>query len=254
MLKILLSGCNGTMGQVIKNFVVNYKELKIVAGFDKEPEKYDNGFPVFNILKECEEKADVIIDFSHFSAFEEVVDFAQTKRIPLVMATTGLSEKNEDQLVELSKVIPVFRTANMSLGLNVILDLVRKASKVLAETFDIEIIEKHHNKKVDAPSGTALMLAESIDESLGGKMNFVFGRHSKEDRRNKNDIGIHAIRAGSIVGEHSVLYGGIDELVEIKHTALSKNIFAGGAIKAAKYIACKESGYFNMEKLLEDNQ
>ena len=193
MLNIFLSGCNGTMGQVIKHFVKNDKSIKIIGGFDKEPNKYINDFPVFNNLNEWKEKADVIIDFSHFSAFEEVINFARTRKIPLVMATTGLSKKNEDQLVELSKDIPVFRTANMSLGLNVILDLVRRASKILAETFDIEIIEKHHNKKVDAPSGTALMLAESIKSSLGGEMNFVFGRHTKEDNRGKNDIGIHAI-------------------------------------------------------------
>jgi 4-hydroxy-tetrahydrodipicolinate reductase len=254
MLKILLSGCNGTMGQVIKNFAADNQHIKITAGFDKDPKKYNNDFPVYSDMHLCHEDADVIIDFSHFSAFEDVTDYAKQRRLPLVMATTGLNEENEDQLKELSKQIPVFRTANMSLGVNVILDLIRRASKTLSDTFDIEIIEKHHNKKVDAPSGTALMLAQGIDDALEGKSNFVFGRHTKQDHREKKDIGIHAIRGGTIVGEHSVLYAGMDELIEIKHTALSKNIFAGGAIKAAKYIVNKKNGYYNMEKLLEENQ
>ena len=200
------------------------------------------------------EEADVIIDFSHYSAFDDITNFAKERRLPIVMATTGLSKENEEYLRTLSKEIAIFRSANMSLGINVILDLVRRATKTLAESFDIEIIEKHHNKKVDAPSGTALMLADAVDQSLEESSHRVFGRHGKNEKREKKDVGIHAIRGGTIVGEHTVLYAGMDELIEIKHTALSKNIFAVGAIKAAGFIAGKNSGYYNMEKLLNENQ
>ncbi|HZK26685.1 MAG TPA: 4-hydroxy-tetrahydrodipicolinate reductase [Thermoclostridium sp.] len=253
MLKILLSGCNGTMGQVIKNFIAEHREIKIIAGFDQDPKRHNNNFPVYSDIHLCQEDADVIIDFSHFSAFENITNYAKQRKLPLVMATTGLNEENENQLRQLSKEIPVFRTANMSLGVNVIMDLIRRASKTLADTFDIEIIEKHHNKKVDAPSGTALMLAQCIDQALEGETNFIYGRHTKQDHRDKKDIGIHAVRGGTIVGEHSILYAGIDELIEIKHTAFSKNVFAGGAIKAAKYIASKENGYYTMEDILAKN-
>lgn len=240
------------MGQVIKDFIANDESVEIAAGFDQDPKRCSNDFPVYTDMDLCQEDADVIIDFSHFSAFENIIHYAKQRKLPLVMATTGLDEEHEEQLKALSKEIPVFRTANMSLGVNVIMDLLRRASKALADTFDIEIIEKHHNKKVDAPSGTALMLAQCIDQALEGQTNFVYGRHTKEDHRDKKDIGIHAIRGGTIVGEHSILYAGIDELIEIKHTALSKNVFAGGALKAAQYIADKENGYYSMESMLSE--
>lgn len=254
LLKIILSGCNGTMGQVIKNYIQEEEEMEIVAGLDKDPIKFENPFPVFRSVNDCQEQADVVIDFSHYSAFKEVVSFAYQNKIPLVMATTGLTEKNERQLDQLSKEIAVFRSANMSLGVNVMMDLIRRATTALMDDFDIEIVEAHHNKKVDAPSGTALMLAQGVHSSMEEKSNFVFGRYGKEEKRRKNDVGIHAIRGGTIVGEHTVLYAGMDEVIEIKHTALSKNIFAAGAIKAAKYIAHKEKGFYTMEDLLKGKQ
>lgn len=242
------------MGQVIKNYVDGDEQAQIVAGFDKDPEKFENEFPVYGTMSKCQEEADVIIDFSHYSAFKEVVSFSNKRKIPLVMATTGLTEKNERQLEELSKELPVFRSANMSLGVNVIMDLVRRATKALGDDFDIEIVEAHHNKKIDSPSGTALMLAQGVNEAMNEKSNFVYGRYGKEEKRKKNDVGIHAIRGGTIVGEHTVLYAGMDEVIEIKHTALSKTIFAAGSVKAAKYIATKEKGLYNMENLLQDKQ
>ncbi|WP_213818183.1 4-hydroxy-tetrahydrodipicolinate reductase [Garciella nitratireducens] len=252
MLKIILSGCNGTMGQVIKQFTKDDDSIEIVAGLDKFPEKYNNNFPVYENPRQCKEEADVIIDFSHYSAFREIITFAKQHKLPLVMATTGLSDKNEKQLQLLSKEIPIFRSANMSLGVNVVLDLIYRATKSLEDSFDIEIIEAHHNKKVDAPSGTALMLAHEIKSAKNETSHFIYGRHGKQERRNKNDIGIHAIRGGTIVGEHTIVYAGLDEIIEIKHTALSKNIFAAGAIKAAKYIADKENGLYDMKKLLNN--
>lgn len=242
------------MGQVIKNFVESDDSIEIVAGFDKFPEKYNNNFPVYENPRQCKEEANVIIDFSHYSAFRDVVTFARQRKLPLIMATTGITERNEKQLEQLSKEIPVFRSANMSLGINVLMDLIHRATKVLEDSFDIEIIEAHHNKKVDAPSGTALMLAQGINDARKEQSNFVYGRHSKEKKREKKDVGIHAIRGGTIVGEHTVMYAGIDEIIEIKHTALSKSIFAAGAVKAAKYIAYKENGFYDMEKLLRDYQ
>ncbi|MCR1899784.1 4-hydroxy-tetrahydrodipicolinate reductase [Irregularibacter muris] len=254
MLKVILSGCNGAMGQVITKFIESNPDIHITAGFDRNPDKFHNSYPVYNDLSLCHEEANVIIDFSHHHAFEHIVDFALQRKFPLVMATTGLTAENKERLLELSTTLPIFHSANMSLGVNVVLEIVQKISKVLEDSFDIEIIEKHHNKKADAPSGTALMLAEGIDQSLKEDRIFVYGRHTKEDHRGKKDIGIHAIRGGTIVGEHTVLYAGNDEIIEIKHRALSKNIFAAGAIKAAQYILGKEKGYYNMGTLLEENK
>lgn len=242
------------MGQTIKNYSKQDRQVKIVAGLDKEPTKHENNFPVYHTANECQEKADVIIDFSHYSAFQEVMSLAKKHKTPLVMATTGLTKEDESQLEQLSKELPVFRSANMSLGVNVIMDLIQRATKALGDDFDIEIVEAHHNKKIDSPSGTALMLARGIDEAMNKKTNFVYGRHGKEEKRMQNDVGIHAIRGGTIVGEHSVLYAGEDEVIEIKHTALSKTIFAAGSVKAAKYIATKETGLYDMKQLLQDKQ
>lgn len=249
-MNILLSGCNGAMGRVLQEIIFQEEVMKVVAGFD-HISGGEFPFPVYSELSKCNENIDVIIDFSHYSAFDEILDFALEKNIPIVMATTGLTNENEESLVIASQKIPVFRTANMSVGINVLLGLISQAAKQL-EDFDIEIIEKHHNKKADAPSGTALMLAGEINKTLDNKLNFIYGREGKSTKRIKNELGIHAIRGGTIAGEHEVIYAGEDEIIEIKHTATSKKVFAKGAVRAARYIQNKTNGFYDMNKILNN--
>lgn len=249
MINVLLSGCNGAMGDVLQEVINDEAQMQVVAGFDRVENKKPN-FPVYTNPKDCREKVDVIIDFSHYSAFEGILDYALTNKIPLVMATTGLTEENEASLVEASKTIPIFRTANMSVGVNVLLGIVAEAAKQL-EGFDIEIIEKHHNKKVDSPSGTALMLANEINNALDNSLEFTYGREGKSTKRQSNELGIHAIRGGTIAGDHTIIYAGEDEVIEIKHSASSKKVFAKGAVRAAKYIADKKTGFYDMRKVLK---
>lgn len=249
MINILLSGCNGAMGNVLKQVISEEADIQIVAGCDRES-RGDSPFPIYTNIEDVTEQIDVLIDFSHFSAFESVLTYALRVKLPLVMATTGLTEKDEEALVEASKTIPVFRTANMSIGVNVLLDVVSQLAKKL-DDFDIELIEKHHNKKVDAPSGTALMLAKEIDNALDHTLQFTFGREGNAAKRKANELGIHAIRGGTIAGEHTVIFAGEDELIEVKHSASSKKVFAKGAIKAAKYLVKKENGYYDMREVLK---
>lgn len=250
MINILMSGCNGKMGQVITKLVSQFDELKIAAGFDQN-NTINNSYPVFTNINSCNEKVDVIIDFSHPSAFDAVLEFALKKNIPLVMATTGLSQANIKKLEDASKVIPIFFSANMSLGVSLVMDLVKKAAKILVNNFDIEIIEKHHNQKIDAPSGTALAIAEAINSVLEQKQEYIYDRHSRRKKRSKTEIGIHAVRGGTIVGEHSVIFAGNDEIIEIKHTAMSREIFGFGALRAARFIVKKEPGLYSMKDLVE---
>ncbi|MFZ7130791.1 MAG: 4-hydroxy-tetrahydrodipicolinate reductase [Eubacteriales bacterium] len=250
-MKILLSGCNGGMGQVLQGVISNESDMVVAAGFDRLTNE-NTSFPVYTHLSDCTEDIDVIIDFSHYSTFEPILTFALEKKIPLVMATTGLTSENENALRRVSKNIPVFRTANMSVGINVLLDLVAQAAKQLKE-FDIEIVEKHHNKKADSPSGTALMFAQEINAALNDNLNFTYGREGKSTKRTEHELGIHAIRGGTISGEHTVIYAGEDEIIEIKHTATSKKVFAKGAVKAARYIADKKNGFYDMRKILNQD-
>ena len=249
MTKIILSGCNGKMGKVINQLVSELDDCEIVAGFDILVEEKNN-FPVYQNPQDCKESADVIIDFSHPDSLKKLLPFAMSKHMPIVVATTGLSQQQTYELKEISKHIPVFFSANMSLGINVLLDLVIKAAKVLSDSFDIEIIEKHHNQKIDAPSGTALAIANEITSNLQETKEYVYDRHSVRKKRNKKEIGIHAVRGGTIVGEHSVIFAGNDEIIEIKHTATSKEIFATGAIKAAKFLINKKPGMYDMKDLV----
>lgn len=251
MVKVLLSGSSGAMGKVIQEMIANEDDLTIVAGFNYE-EDNDAPFKVYTDLSKCTEDIDVIIDFSHYSAFDPILKFALEKKVPLVMATTGLNEENEKSLIKASDTIPIFRTANMSIGVNVLLDLVAQAAVQLAD-FDIELIEKHHNKKQDSPSGTALMLANEINGALKDSLTFTYGREGNATKREKSELGIHAVRGGTIAGEHSVIYAGEDEIIEIKHTATSKRVFAQGAIRAAKFIASKKSGLYDMRKILKSS-
>lgn len=250
MIRIGLSGCLGTMGQIISDLIEQQDGVELVFGIDKRAGEIDVLYPVFSLPKEVNLSCDVIIDFSNAGNVDDLIDYCISNQVAAVIATTGLSEKQEEKIKEAARIIPIFRSANTSLGINVLLDLVKKATSILSDNFDIEIIEKHHNKKVDAPSGTALMIADAINEELDNSMEYKYGREGKSAKREGNEIGIHAIRGGTIPGEHTVIFAGLDEIVEVKHTALSKNIFASGAVKAAKFIVNKENGLYKMENLM----
>ena len=247
-MKILLSGCGGAMGRMVANLIAEKENMTIAAGVDKFPPK-NADFPVFEAYEECDIDCDAIIDFSHPAALTSLLSYAQSKNLPAVLCTTGLSDAQTEEIKKASKNIAVFKSANMSLGVNLLTGLLKQAAQFL-NGFDIEIVEKHHNKKVDAPSGTALMLADSINEALNGEKDYVHGRFGTDARRQKNEIGIHAVRGGTIVGEHQVHFIGPDEIIEIRHTALSKAVFAEGAIHAAEFIAGKPPGMYDMQDML----
>lgn len=239
------------MGRVLVHLINEDKDMEMVAGIDRDGKKFQDPFPVYNDPSNCLEKADLIIDFSHFSALPTLLAYCLKSKTPLVTATTGFGGEDLNRLSEASKLIPIFQSANMSLGVNVVTDLAKKAAQSLGNPFDIEIIEKHHNQKVDSPSGTAYLIANGINEALNNEKEFVYGRYGKADKRETKDIGIHAIRGGTIVGEHTVIFAGPDEIVEIKHIALSKNIFAVGAIRAGKFLANQKNGLYNMNDMLK---
>ncbi|MCG8483337.1 MAG: 4-hydroxy-tetrahydrodipicolinate reductase [Clostridia bacterium] len=247
-MKVIIHGINGKMGNTLKKLIVNDPEIEIVAGIDSFPG--ENTFPVFSSAQECTVEADAVIDFSHFSIVPKLIQYCVEAKLPVVVCTTGLTDEQYDLLEEAAKKIPVFRSANMSLGINVLTEAIKSIVPPLEENFNIEIIEKHHTKKVDSPSGTAFLLADTVNNTCKVKKDYVFGRHSKSDVCKMTDLGIHAVRGGTIPGEHTVIFAGSDEVIEIKHTALSKNIFAHGAIKAAKFIAKAEKGLYNMTDLL----
>jgi len=249
LIRVILNGYNGKMGKVLVKLISLDNEMEIVAGIDRDISKSCD-FPIYSDIAKCSERGDVVIDFSHHSALPYLIDYCLSTKTPLLTATTGLDGEIVERLVSVSKEIPVFQTANMSLGVNIVTKLVQLASKALGESFDIEIIEAHHNKKVDSPSGTAYMIANSINEALDNKMEYIYGRYGKSDIRKSTDIGIHAIRGGTISGEHTIIFAGPDEVIEIKHTALSKDVFALGAIKAAKYLVSQEKGLYNMNDVI----
>lgn len=249
MIKILLSGCNGKMGQVISYLAEQDEDVEIVAGFDVS-ESRKNPYPTYTDPADFDDKADVIIDFSHPDALNRLLDFAVSSKTPAVIATTGLSAGQVERLRRAAYEIPIFFSANMSLGVNLIIDLAARAAKILEGNFDIEIVEKHHNQKIDAPSGTALAIADAISDVLSSRPAYVYDRHSKRKRRSKNEIGLHAVRGGTIVGEHEVIFAGTDEVIEIKHHAASKEVFGVGAIRAAKFLVGKAAGLYNMKHLV----
>jgi 4-hydroxy-tetrahydrodipicolinate reductase len=253
MINVLVSGCNGRMGQVITRLANQYENLKIVAGFDIN-DSIKNPYPVFTDINKANQKIDVVIDFSNPDALDKILGFTEKRRIPLVMATTGLSQAQIKMLISASEKIPVFFSANMSLGINLLTDLVKRAAKVLEHNFDIEILEKHHNQKLDAPSGTALAIADAINSIFESKQEYVYDRHSRRKKRSKNEIGLHAIRGGTIVGEHSVIFAGDDEIIEINHIAMSKDIFGTGAIRAAIFIHNKKPGLYSIDDLISSEQ
>lgn len=247
MLKVLVNGCLGKMGVVLSKCVIEDEELELVCGVSQNL-PCDTPFKVYPRCSDVIDDVDVIIDFSHHLALDDVLSFAVNNNKPLVIATTGYSEEELLKIKEASKIIPIFHSSNMSLGVNVLLKLVKDATKLL-NNFDIEIIEKHHNKKIDAPSGTALMIADGIKDVLPN-LEYSYGRYSRYAKRSESELGIHAVRGGSIVGEHTVIFAGHDEVVEIKHSAQSKDIFAKGSISAAKYLVNQSPGYYNMDNML----
>lgn len=250
MVKVIMHGCGGAMGQVITEIAKKDGQLSIVAGIDPMNQK-ECPYPVFASLEECDIPADVIIDFSTAKAIDALLSYCEKTKMPVVLCTTGLSREQLEKVEELSGLAAVLRSANMSLGVNVLLKLVREAAKVLAAAdFDIEILEKHHNQKVDAPSGTALALADSINEAFDNSFYYKYDRSAEHVKRAKKEIGIQAIRGGTIVGEHDVIFAGKDEVVTFSHTAYSKAIFAKGAVQAAKFLAGKEPGLYNMADVI----
>ena len=246
MINIIMHGCNGHMGRVITNLVENDANAQIVAGIDP----YDDGhntYPVFSSIEQCDVAADVIIDFASAKAEDALLDYCAAKKMPVVVCTTGLSEAQLDKVKAVSAQVAVLKSANMSLGINTLFQLLQEAAKVLATAgFDVEIVEKHHNQKLDAPSGTALALADSIKEVLGDDYYYKYDRSTEHAKRDAREIGISAVRGGTIVGEHEVIFAGEDEVIEFKHTAHSKAVFAKGAIEAAKFLAGKEAGLYDM--------
>lgn len=251
MVKILMHGCNGKMGQVITGLVQEDENAEIVAGVDT----YDgikNDYPVFNIIDECDVEFDVIIDFSNSIAVDSLLDYCAANKAAAVLCTTGLSSEQLEKVEQTSEKTALLRSANMSVGINVLMKILKDAVRRLSpEGFDVEIVEKHHNQKLDAPSGTALSLADSMNEAMGDTFEYVYDRSCVRQKRGKKELGISAVRGGNIVGEHEVLFAGTDEVITFTHTAYSKAIFAKGAIAAAKYLAGKAPGMYDMSDVME---
>lgn len=250
MTKVVMHGCNGHMGRVITDLCKADSDIEIVAGVDKYKD-VDNDYPVFDSIAEVNVDYDAVIDFSNAAAVDGLLDCCEKNGKPVVLCTTGLSDEMLAHVDKACENIAVLRSANMSLGINTLFDLCQKATKVFADAgFDIEIVEKHHNQKLDAPSGTALALADACNDALDEKYEYCYGRADRREKRPKNEIGISAVRGGNIVGEHEVIFAGLDEVITIKHTAYSKSVFAKGAIEAAKFIAGKPAGHYDMKEVI----
>lgn len=247
--RVFLSGCMGRMGRVITEMCEEYEDTVIVAGSDVVSNP-NSAFPIYDDPMKCQEEFDVIIDFSHVSAFSGITKLAETKNVPIVMCTTGLSDEQKEELNKLSEKVGVFYSGNMSLGINVLIKLVREAAAKLYPDFDIELVEEHHNKKLDAPSGTALMIADGMNEELNGQLEYVYERQSKRAKRDKKELGIHSIRGGNIVGEHKVMFIGGEEILTISHSAQTRNVFGRGAVAAAKFMCGKPAGKYDMQDML----
>lgn len=251
MVRAIMHGCNGRMGRVITGLIKEDEAIEIVAGVDAYT-GIANDYPVFESIDKCDVKADVVIDFSNASAIDGLLDFCVEKNIPVVLCSTGLSEKQLEKVEESAKKVAVLKSANMSLGINLLMKLLKDATKVLAPAgYDIEIVERHHNQKLDAPSGTALALADSINESMDNAYDYVYDRSKERKKREAKEIGISAVRGGTIVGDHEVIYAGMDEVIEFKHTAYSRGVFGKGAVEAAKFLAGKPAGRYDMSDVIQ---
>lgn len=251
MTRIVLCGCCGKMGKFISSVVDSKDDMEIVAGVDLFGEQYSY-FPVFKSFGDVKCECDVIIDFSNPDNLDSLLKFALDNNTPSVICTTGFSDDDVTKINNSSKKVPIFFSFNMSLGVNLLTGLCQKAAKVLGDDFDIEIIEKHHNMKKDAPSGTAIMLADAINGVFDGNKVYEYDRHSKRAARNNKEIGIHSIRGGTIVGEHEVMFCGRDEIISLKHSAASREVFAVGAVNAAKYLINQKPGLYNMNDIISD--
>lgn len=250
MVKIIMHGCNGHMGQVISGIVEKDPDAEIVAGYCIA-DQGKNSYPVFTDIDACQVEADAIIDFSSAKATDKLLEYSAARQIPVVLCSTGLSQEQLAKVEETSRKVAVLKSANMSLGINTLLKLVQDAAKVLAAAgFDMEIVEKHHRLKLDAPSGTALALADSINEAMDNQYHYVYDRSQKREKRDDKEIGISAVRGGTIVGEHEIIFAGQDEVIEFKHTAYSKAIFGKGAVEAAKFLAGKPAGRYDMSDVI----
>ena len=252
MVRVIMNGCNGKMGQVITGIIAEDAQAEIVAGIDV----YDgikNPYPVFSNIADCNVDADVIIDFSNAKAIDGLLDYVEAKKIPVVLCTTGLSEEQLQRVEKVSKEVAVLKSANMSLGINTIMKLLQQAVQVFAPAgYDVEIVEKHHNQKLDAPSGTAIALADSMNEVMDHQYEYIYDRSQRRQKRDAKELGISAVRGGTIVGEHEVIFAGTDEVIEIKHTAYSKAVFGKGAVEAAKFLAGKPAGLYDMSHVISE--
>lgn len=250
MTKVIMHGCNGKMGQTITGIIAADEEIEIVAGVDAFDEGH-NSYPVFKSIALCDITADAVIDFSNAKAVDGLLDYCLEKKLACVLCTTGLSEEQIVKVKEASEKIAVLKSANMSLGINMLLKLLKQAAGILAPAgFDIEIVEKHHNLKVDAPSGTALALADSVNEELNNEYEYVYDRSGRREKRPRKEIGLSAVRGGTIVGDHDVIFAGTDEVITFSHTAYSKAVFGKGAVQAAKYLSGKPAGLYDMSNVV----
>lgn len=248
MINAILCGASGKMGGFVANAAKDDGNIKIVAGIDK----INNGesFPVFSTFSDINVKADIIIDFSHTSMLDGLLDYAVKNNIPAVIATTGYNDAQIEKIKQASHKIPVFFTFNMSIGVNLVASLAKKAAAILGDSFDVEIVEMHHNQKIDAPSGTAIMLANAVNSVFGDTLNYEYDRHSVRRKRPKNEIGIHSVRGGTIVGEHEIIFAGHDEVIKLSHSAQSREVFAVGAVRAAKFLYGKAPGLYDMNSIM----
>lgn len=250
MTRIIMHGCNGRMGQVISNLAKEDETTEIVAGIDIV-DNMNNDYPVFTNIDDCDIEADVLIDFSSSKAVDKLLCYCRNKKLPVVLCSTGLSEEQVFAAHELSKEVAVLKSGNMSLGINTVMKMLKDISKLLADAgYDIEIVEKHHNQKVDAPSGTALMLADVINEQLNSEYKYTYDRSNVRQKREKKEIGISAVRGGTIVGDHDVIFAGPDEVIQITHRAYSRGVFGKGALEAAKFLNGKEPGFYDMSDVI----
>lgn len=252
MTNIAICGACGHMGRVIADVISGRDDCKVIAGIDKVTAQYAD-FPIVANVADMAEKPDVIIDFSHPSTLDDLLSYCLSNGTALVVATTGYDEEQTAKIKKAAEQIPLFFTFNMSLGVNLLADLARRATKILGDQFDIEIIEKHHNQKLDAPSGTAIMLGNAINEELDNRCSYTYDRHSVRAKRGKNEIGMHSVRGGTIVGEHEIIFAGRDEVVSLKHEAHSKSVFAVGSVNAAVFLKGKEAGLYAMDDLLKES-
>lgn len=251
MVRAIMHGCNGKMGRVITGLISEDEGIRIVAGVDAYT-AVPNEYPVFDSIEKCDVEADVVIDFSNASAVDGLLSYCRARKLPVVLCTTGLSEAQLAEVEDAAKETAVLKSANMSLGINLLLKLLQDAAKVLGPAgYDIELVERHHNQKVDAPSGTAIALADSVNEALDHQYTYVYDRSQVRQKRDKKEVGISAVRGGTIVGDHEVIFAGTDEVIEFRHTAYSKSVFGKGAVEAAKFLAGKPAGRYDMSDVIQ---